>query len=318
MFCSECGNQIPENAMFCGRCGKKVMRGNSKRIGFSREIPGSDLPALKEGSDVGRAFGGKGVWIVSAVILAVIVGGVIYLFQNSEVTGKIFSNSAIEESSDAPVKRSDQRVRGTLADSVTQESVETKAGENNATDIDRMAEDAESVQGIVDLNDARQLEIAMALSSGENAGIMDVDRFYLYMDEGSEEKNRMMQEWVRLTDMPLLLSGGWRAYMCDKHDFYGGAAERYLNVWIDTDGDMFKITLNWKYLRDKESGETTEETGSDSFTGVWDPLTGTAVLTADFGSIRMDDFYIKPYRESFGIGRMEWISGEEEYIVLFR
>lgn len=97
------------------------------------------------------------------------------------------------------------------------------------------------------------------------------------------------------------------------------APERYFNVSIETSGTDFTAITNWMYYFDGSTGTSSDETGSDTFTGTWDPSTGTATVESNYARIVFDEFYISnDNKAEYAIGTFYWISGEIETIGLMR
>lgn len=316
MFCENCGRGISDDSIFCENCGTKV-----------GDCSGGHEPAYPKA--VGNAGDRKGTWLKAvasvsflavAALLAVIFMKKNHLGNTGTGDAKADLNAAEsvvqeegvgKESAATDNEAENEQTGGELTDSASTDIA--PASDKNGVEA---GYDTEGIEGIADLNDEELLNIANSNSTSEVAGILDIDWFYIYTDASETERNRMMEEWVRIDDMPLLLNGGWKAYMTES--LYGAEVERYLNISIDTDGDKFNATLNWGYLYDKTSGESIKEEGSDTFTGKWDRATGTAKVQSSFATIEFENFYMKPYHENYGMGRIDWNSGEREYLVLRR
>ncbi len=315
MFCENCGTRIPASSdMYTGYGGVDTgsYGGQAGSYGGQAGFYGGQA-----GSYGGQA--GKGRGLAAAVVLAVVLvvalaAGAVFAARKF-LPGREGGIPSVREEADSalPTERPETEAVGRATEAAAPDS-----GTMTGGPVTEESAASGSIEGIADLTEEELLETAMLNSTTDIAGVTDADWFYLYREGSPEERERMMGELVRIEDMPLLLCGGWRAYMCEAGNISESDTERYLNVWIDTDGSIFKVTVNWGFLYDKQSGVSTEETGSDVFKGTWDGQTGTARVTSDFGVMELESFYMKPYYENYGIGRLEWISGETDYIVLIR
>ncbi|WP_078038160.1 zinc-ribbon domain-containing protein [Oribacterium sp. C9] len=172
------------------------------------------------------------------------------------------------------------------------------------------------------LSESEQREIADELSTSEDARALDFDWFYDYVLNNGRENGRVITDKKlarRITDEQAALNGGWKAFMFTKDGDYGSDGERYLNATVDTKGNKFNITLNWKYFIDPVSKKTITETGHTTFKGSYDDLEGTAVCRTDDAMIEFDEFYISTDGQTeYAVGTFHWISGEIDQIALMR
>ncbi len=180
---------------------------------------------------------------------------------------------------------------------------------------------AESSSG-EELSESEQREIAEDLSTTDNAHALEFDWFYDYVLNGGHDNGRVITDKKlarRITSEQLALNGGWKAFMFTKDGDYGSDGERYFNATVDTKGNKFNITLNWKYFLDPGSKKTVTEKGSTSFKGTYDDLEGTAVCRSDDAMIEFDEFYISTDGlTEYAVGTYHWISGEIDQIALVR
>lgn len=81
MFCTNCGKELPDGSKFCTQCGAVLGQGNNPNILPETPI---DLPDLGQ-EDPQGGKGGKGLWILLAVIIflivALVAGGAWFVHQ---------------------------------------------------------------------------------------------------------------------------------------------------------------------------------------------------------------------------------------------
>lgn len=172
-------------------------------------------------------------------------------------------------------------------------------------------------------NDVSPSEVANALSTTDYAQATDFEWFIDVVDgdgTGAGVVVTYPDKVDRLIgDQNVYLNGGWKAFMygSDKMSSYNSECERYFNAVIDTNGNDFNITLNWKYV-DFGDGSI-EESGSDLCKGTWDAPSGTASAVGSFCNVKIDNFYIsKDGSAMYAVGSFMWQSGELDSIALMR
>lgn len=323
MLCPKCNSHIPDDSIFCEECGVNLSSygyaggGVNMNTAYTSYGAPQNTSVYKKKTPVVPIVAGA---VLLAVIAIVIV--ILLFFKNKleHIVGK--NDIAITDIIEADIVEYEDAEDAEEADTEEAESAgETEAAastesEETAETTDDLSRNDTETEGIEDLDEEKMLSIAKENSTDENADISDAEWFYIYADGDENAREELTKDWIRIDDMPLLLNGGWRAYTTD--DLYGGETERYFNIKIDTDGDKLKAIFNWAYLFDKTSGESVEESGSDTFKGKWDKDSGTAELKSSFATVRLEGFYMKPYYEGYGAGRIDWASGESEYLVLKR
>ena len=166
--------------------------------------------------------------------------------------------------------------------------------------------------------------IAADLSTTEAANAEDFGWFLDYILYGGEYEGQVIKDHTYTTqitgDKQQLLNGGWKAYMFfEDNGSYTPDGERYFNADINTSGESFTITMNWKYYFDGYSDKTIEETGSDIFEGNWKGADGTALAYSNYAMVNFDGFFMNADGTAeYAIGTFDWISGERCRIGLVR
>lgn len=185
----------------------------------------------------------------------------------------------------------------------------------------RVAPDRESGRGVISRGDASAVNPA-DFSTEEIAYATEFDWFIDYIISGGQENGRVVTDpalATRITDRPAALNGGWKAFMFHEEGVYGYDAERYFNAYIQAEKGRFNISMNWKYLFDKNEGSTVEESGSDMFSGTYDETGGTASAQSSYAKVDFDAFYLSTDGTTeYAVGTFYWISGETDRIALMR
>ena len=166
--------------------------------------------------------------------------------------------------------------------------------------------------------------IAARLSTEKNAGATEFDWFLDYVNNGGSGSgsgqvitNPSLS--TQVSDLQPALNGGWKCFICTEKGVFGSDVERYLNAQIEASGGKFNITLNWKYMRDPNGGETVEETGSTTYRGTYDDAAGTATAQSSDSRVEFDGFYLSTDGlTEYATGYFYWISGETDRIALMR
>lgn len=175
--------------------------------------------------------------------------------------------------------------------------------------------------GVISRGDASAVNPA-DFSTEEIAYATEFDWFMDYIISGGQENGRVITDpalAIRITDRPAALNGGWKAFMFHEEGVYGYDAERYFNADIQAEKGRFNISMNWKYLYDKNEGSTVEESGSDVFSGTYDETGGTASAQSSYAKVDFDAFYLSTDgMTEYAVGTFYWISGETDRIALMR
>lgn len=177
-------------------------------------------------------------------------------------------------------------------------------------------------QGYTALTDMDSIAADLSTTEAANAG--DFGWFLDYILYGGEYEGQVIKDRTYTTqitgDKQQLLNGGWEAYMFfEDNGSYTPDGERYFNADINTSGESFTITMNWKYYFDGYSDKTIEETGSDIFEGNWKGADGTALAYSNYAMVTFDGFFMNADGTAeYAIGTFDWISGERCRIGLVR
>lgn len=308
MFCPNCGNKLSDDSVFCPKCGARIGGGN--RVNPEQQRPERPEPARQEN---GAPTGGKkGIPIWAIVVAAVVVVAIVVLVlvlpgkkggkpEEPKADVAVETSQIIEEQAEAAKEEVKEE------EPVQQEIPAEEPAEEPA------AEDTLNPETVV-----------TNLSTDENANAMDFE-WFLDCETGDgtaagvviTEPGRV--ERVTGTDNPLL-NGGWRAYMTDTlTQPYDPEIERYFNVNIDTEGDIFNFTMKRAYMYLVKEGQTVEESDVDLFEGTWDAAAGTATAETKWAKVEFDNFYVAPDGSAeYATGTFYWISGEIERIALKR
>ncbi|MDO4488022.1 MAG: zinc-ribbon domain-containing protein [Eubacteriales bacterium] len=168
-------------------------------------------------------------------------------------------------------------------------------------------------------------EIAADLSTSESANAMDFEWFLDCVLQDGKGAGRVVTDGsysTRLTyDMQPMVNGGWKAYMYTENPdgSFTNDGERYFNAEINTSGNRFDMTMNWKYMFDAYAGKSIEETGSDLFEGTWYNDDATGVAQSKYARVTMEGFWVNNDNTAmYAVGTFEWISGEVSRIALMR
>lgn len=165
--------------------------------------------------------------------------------------------------------------------------------------------------------------VAADLSTADHAMATDFEWFLDYELLGGEYQGQLVSDRSLTTpvakDQQALLQGGWKAFMyCADEGADPEDGARYFNAEINSSGDDFAVTMNWKYMFDAVSGQSIEESGSDLFKGNWKE-DGTVSVQSDYAMVTFDTFLInQDSTAEYALGTFYWISGETCRIALMR
>ncbi len=116
---------------------------------------------------------------------------------------------------------------------------------------------------------------------------------------------------------PLLVEGGWKAYMRVKPDEYYQDGWRFLNVNISSIEEDVTVDLDWWYLFNS-AGEGFEEIYPDgTCIGTWNEDRSGFHAEEGDGNFTIDNFFQVDDKQ-YGTGYFEWLSGEKDYVALCR
>ena len=161
--------------------------------------------------------------------------------------------------------------------------------------------------------DEEMRQRAAFYSTTEHARALDFEWFLdLILFDGES----WAEEFAAAEDIddPLLVEGGWKAYLLGNGAF-DNDAERYLNAEIHSLGDVGKVTLNWWYVFFPSSGTSFEEDGSETLSGTWSD--GVLYTTSALGNVTLDRFF-EVNGTQYATGTLQWNSGELDYLALMR
>ncbi|MCR5237861.1 MAG: hypothetical protein K6E34_11745 [Lachnospiraceae bacterium] len=119
------------------------------------------------------------------------------------------------------------------------------------------------------------------------------------------------------------LNGGWKCYMFSDTRKYFEEPERYMHAVVDTDGEEFNLTLDWRMMVvPYEDPSDVDESGDEDevLEGKWDSDT-TVHTWSDIGNVDFEGFYESEDEngiEQYAVGRLHWNSGETDVIGLMR
>lgn len=303
MYCPECGTQLPNDSVFCGNCGVKIevpaepahrkpQKGKKKSPKKSRK----KSPSMR-----------SIVLLAAAVILT---GILIVFFVKAQGTGENVGRTDRQSESFSAEDSASGKPEGLPAANMQTNAAsphEAAKNEDAGAGSENTAEKVVSSLSTADYAKALDFEwfLDCELSNGFEAGLVITNPGAVNGIQGNEA---------------VLLNGGWKAFLSDTLTKpYNPYIERYFNVNIDTDGNRFDATMNWKYMYFPERGQSQEEEGSDLFRGTWDFASATATCESDYGKIVFDHFFITPDSGAeYATGTFYWISGETERIALKR
>lgn len=323
LVCPACGTPLKPGTKFCENCGTTVVNA----VNQQEEISAKTTPAYNPNGSSTSNFcansekknNSKSLVILIAGFAAIAVIAAIAIFF---LKGKKEEQVVSESSKERQEAHSDEDTSGAslYAD------ISDQSNDNNYVDSDSVltdkTKDDTADQGYIALTDMDS--IAADLSTTEEANAVDFGWFLDYILYGGEYEGQVIKDstyTTRITgDKQQLLNGGWKAYMFfEDNGSYTPDGERYFNADINTSGENFTITMNWKYYFDGYSDKTIEETGSDIFEGNWNEADGTALVYSNFAMVKFDGFFINADGTAeYAIGTFDWISGERCRIGLVR
>ena len=352
MFCPNCGAQLPDDSVFCEKCGCRV----GGRSGASQEQTSAPESAYSENPEPepqpetkSGGSGGIKKYVIVALAAAILAGAGIIFFGKGKPGGKDSEAPSAQDAAVSQPASADENViqeqdseksagsesevsiqaaesSSSFVPSTESEPEETPVTENNGEETESEPEEVpvteENEEETKNLTSAEMEAIAGKLSTTDHALAGDFEWALDYVLYGGEAAGKVVSDpsqSVRIRgDLQPLLNGGWKAFLFTEPGVYGSDAERYCNAEINTSGDSFSIRLNWKYLLDPSAG-TIEEDGSADYEGNYDAGAGTAVAMAVDSRIDFDAFYTSPELDAqYAIGTFTWISGEKDRIALMR
>ncbi len=174
-------------------------------------------------------------------------------------------------------------------------------------------------KGIAGMSEAKQRELAASLSTKENAKEKEFSWFtqIAYSRKGKTSPNGTK----RIENMPLLLNGGWKCFMCGEGSSYTGSDARVLNAELKTDGKSVILKLNWwRVLNPSVEGIENESNMPPTVcNGKWNGKSSSVHLVSDMGNVDITDFYISENGDAeYAVGIFSWSSGEQDYFAMMR
>lgn len=304
MFCPKCGNRLPDDSVFCEFCGTKV------------------------GSPDGKKKNRTGVIIIIIVSVLLILAAAAYVLLSGNLPGKpggrilptateTSAPTATETSVPTAVPVPTDTPEPTAAPEPTAVPTDAEADEDDTPVIQRKPSSPRTQQD-------PDAGVAAALSTKDYAKAQDFEWLVditFYDGNGAGQIVSQKGQCVPVSgDRNALLNGGWKAFMTDAAGgSYTTDYERYFNAKIDTSGEKFDITMNWKYLYDGAAGRSVEENGSELFEGTWNASDGTASAEYNYARVVFDGFCTAPDDSAqYAVGKFYWISGEVNHIGLMR
>lgn len=154
MFCTNCGNEIKEGAMFCTKCGTPAPKAESAPV---VETPN---PTPTPASSAPKKKGNGLIIAIIAIIIALVLGGGAYVLVSSGVIdfGEIFSSKDKDDEDDDKNKD----------DEDDEKDKEDDTSSSVVEDTEDDLEDARDAYGLVVFEDADEAFIADVLSVYEN------------------------------------------------------------------------------------------------------------------------------------------------------
>ena len=174
-------------------------------------------------------------------------------------------------------------------------------------------------KGASGMSEARQREIASSLSTKENAKESEFGWFTrtVYSRTGADAPDGT----TRIDNMPLLLNGGWKCFMCGEGSSYTGTDARVLNAELKTDGKSVILKLNWWRVLNPwvEGIEDESDMPPTVCNGTWDGKRSSVHFVSDMGNVDLSDFYISADGDAeYAVGTFSWSSGEQDYFAMMR
>lgn len=306
MFCPKCGTELPEDSVFCENCGTKV----------------ADHVTAKKNTQSKTRPGRKPVPVIIGIAAAVIIAALLLFFkekgeENGGSDSKAEVTASKESPTPSPISRSEEKEI-----SEEKENKETEAGTVLSSAPETQAPDLSAPDDFpAEAGDPSA--VAADLSTADHAMATDFEWFLDYELLGGEYQGQLVSD-RNLTkpvakDQQALLQGGWKAFMyCADEGADPEDGARYFNAEINSSGDDFAVTMNWKYMFDAVSGQSIEESGSDLFKGNWKE-DGTVSVQSDYAMVTFDTFLInQDSTAEYALGTFYWISGETCRIALMR
>ena len=321
--CPACGAPVKPGAKFCEDCGAKVVNAANQQ----EEISVNTTPAYNQNGPSTSNFcansenrnHSKSSVILIAGFAAIAVIAAIAIFFSK---GKKEEQVVLENSKERQEVHSDEDTSGASPNvDISDQSIDNNYVDSDSVLTDQTKDDTAD-QGYTALTDMDS--IAADLSTTEEANAADFVWFLDYILYGGEYEGQVIKDSTYTTqitgDKQQLLNGGWKAYMFfEDNGSYTPDGERYFNADINTSGENFTITMNWKYYFDGYSDKTIEETGSDIFEGNWNGADGTALVYSNFAMVNFDGFFMNADGTAeYAIGTFDWTSGERCRIGLVR
>ncbi len=169
------------------------------------------------------------------------------------------------------------------------------------------------------MSEARQRETAASLSTKENAKEKEFGWFTrtTYSRTGKAAPDGT----TRIDNMPLLLNGGWKCFMCGEGNSYTGTDARVLNAELKTDGKSVILKLNWwRVLNPSVEGiEDESDMPPTICNGTWNGKSSSVHFVSDMGNVDLTDFYISADGDAeYATGTFSWCSGEQDYFAMVR
>ena len=198
-------------------------------------------------------------------------------------------------------------------------------GENDGKSEDG-SEDEKKAEGsetedVNELSDEDAEELAEFLSTTERPSITD----YEFVGAALWGGNDNLGEYFGNPDAivihnPLLVEGDWKCVTCPIPNTYSSESSNLGNANIHSLKDKVSFTLDmWLEMDGTFEGEGKEiQDGSPvKYTGKWNDDNKGFSAETDYAMIEMEKFiYLDD--TMYALGKLSWISGEVEYVVLIR
>lgn len=342
MFCENCGQNIKPGTKFCENCGAKILYKQDETVTKSNKT--EELIRRKQNERIERAEKKQKkssapilIGIIAVLLIALVIVIIVLVKKkvagnnNEEIRDEAYKTEALEDETfkaldyDLYDLESIEELSPETADeyeayfdaleyyvlgedsSIGEESIVTE-------DIIGSEDSTESAEDDENSAQAGGASISEALSTTDNAGIMDFEWLHDVIDfNGATGAGALVDESnvTPITGDNAALNGGWKAYIYDE------STERFLNAEISASGSDFAIRLNWKNLY--VDGASYEETGSADFDGTWESSSGTAKAQGANGNLEITSFLLSnDMMHEYAMGVFYWPSGEKAYIGLMR